>query len=277
MNLALLATTLLMSVIGLAFVVTPLVRVQRARSSGSVNLSLLGILVVFGLGIALYGAIGRPNVASHDASDTTSRAMPGNSQAGQSGNAQSEKAASVASLLTGLETRLEENPDDGKGWLLLAQSYELLGRVDDARAAYDKATALGISDDEFASKLANTPSHSKSLASIRGRVRVNPEMADSISDDAVVYVIARTADNPMPLAVLRRSANELPFDFELSDANSMVQGAGLSTAGELAIAVGVSSSGDALAMDEGMKVVVGGVDPRADQLLDITIGKEQAQ
>jgi hypothetical protein len=277
MNLALLATTLLMSVAGLAFVVTPLIRVQRTRSSGSVNLSLLGTLVVFGLGIALYGAIGRPNVASHDASDTMSRTMPGNLPTGESGDAQNEKAASVASLLTGLEARLEEHPDDGKGWLLLAQSYELLGRVDDARTAYDKATALGISDDEFASKLDNAPSHAQDLASIRGRVRVSPEIADSVSDDAVVYVIARTTDNPMPLAVLRRSASELPFDFELSDAHSMVQGAGLSTAGELAIVVGISSSGDALAMDEGLEAVIHGVDPHAGKTLDITIGNNPAQ
>lgn len=63
MDLAFLATTLLMSVAGLAFVLTPLVRVQRARTGRSVNLPVLGILVVFGLGIALYSAIGRPDAS----------------------------------------------------------------------------------------------------------------------------------------------------------------------------------------------------------------------
>ena len=153
----------------------------------------------------------------------------------------------------------------------------MLGRTDDARTAYDKATALGIGDDEFAAKLATTPSQAKDLAAIRGRVSLNPAVAGNVSEDAVVYVIARTADNPMPLAVLRRAASELPFDFELSDANSMVQGAGLSTADQLTIAVGVSSSGDALAMDDGLQAVVSEVNPYADRMLDITIGKKQAQ
>lgn len=277
MNLALFATTLLMSVAALAFVVTPLVRVQRTRSTGSVNLSLLGILVVFGLGIALYAAIGRPGVASHDTSNLTSRTMPENSQADANNSAQREKVGSVASLLTGLEARLDDNPDDGKGWLLLAQSYELLGRMNDAKAAYDKATALGINDDEFASRLADIPNQAKNPVTIRGRVSVSPEVADKVTDDAVVYVIAKTAENPMPLAVLRRSAGELPFDFELSDANSMVQGVGLSADGELTIAVGISSSGDALAMDEGLETAVSGVDPNVTEKLDITIGKNQAQ
>ena len=42
--------------------------------------------------------------------------------------------------------RLEEHPDDAKGWLLLAKSYDHVGRPEDAAAAYDKARELGLSD-----------------------------------------------------------------------------------------------------------------------------------
>ncbi len=54
---------------------------------------------------------------------------------------------SVSSLIGGLEQRLAENPYDGRGWLLLAKSYEHLARYDDARTAFARAAALGVTDD----------------------------------------------------------------------------------------------------------------------------------
>lgn len=73
---------------------------------------------------------------------------------GKSEPAQSEqKIASVASLVSGLEERLRQEPDDGKGWLLLAKTYRHLGRMDEAREAYRKAEALGSSDATVAVQL----------------------------------------------------------------------------------------------------------------------------
>lgn len=65
-----------------------------------------------------------------------------------------DKSASVSALLGGLEARLEENPGDAKGWLLLARSYDHLG--DSARAwdAYLRARELGTTDDALELKLA---------------------------------------------------------------------------------------------------------------------------
>jgi cytochrome c-type biogenesis protein CcmH len=63
------------------------------------------------------------------------------------------KAASVNELLTGLEQRLEENPDDAKNWLLLAKSYDHLGRHVDAADAYAKAVDLGLSDKVLEARL----------------------------------------------------------------------------------------------------------------------------
>ncbi len=62
-------------------------------------------------------------------------------------NAQPAHLPSVSSLIGGLEARLEENPNDGRGWLLLAKSYEHLGRYDDAREAFAHAAALGATDE----------------------------------------------------------------------------------------------------------------------------------
>jgi cytochrome c-type biogenesis protein CcmH len=67
--------------------------------------------------------------------------------------AEDRKAASVTELLAGLERRLRENPDDAKGWLLLAKSYDHLGRRRDAAMAYEKAAALGLADNVLEARL----------------------------------------------------------------------------------------------------------------------------
>ncbi|MEM8815221.1 MAG: hypothetical protein AAGE85_05305 [Pseudomonadota bacterium] len=51
--------------------------------------------------------------------------------------------APVGDMLEGLEARLEANPDDVKGWSLLAQSYAFTGRMQDANEALERAVELG--------------------------------------------------------------------------------------------------------------------------------------
>lgn len=50
----------------------------------------------------------------------------------------------ITGMVAKLEARLQENPGDTKGWLMLARSYKVMGRYDDAAKAYGKAeSALG--------------------------------------------------------------------------------------------------------------------------------------
>lgn len=65
-----------------------------------------------------------------------------------------EKTASVGDLIGGLESRLEENPNDGNGWLLLAKSHDHLGNTAAAWSSYAHAKELGSSDDALEIKLA---------------------------------------------------------------------------------------------------------------------------
>ena len=65
-----------------------------------------------------------------------------------------EKAASVTSLVGRLEAKLAENPDDAKGWLLLAKSHDHLSDRPAAWAACTRAKELGMSDDNFEIQLA---------------------------------------------------------------------------------------------------------------------------
>lgn len=45
----------------------------------------------------------------------------------------------VLKMVARLEKRLQENPDDVDGWLRLGRSYAVLGRLQDAKMAYDRA------------------------------------------------------------------------------------------------------------------------------------------
>lgn len=53
------------------------------------------------------------------------------------------KVASIDALVDGLRRRLEAEPNDVKGWVLLAKSYHHLQRWEDASDAFAKAKALG--------------------------------------------------------------------------------------------------------------------------------------
>ncbi len=45
-------------------------------------------------------------------------------------------------MIKALSARLEQNPNDGKGWAMLARSYAVMGRYNEALPAYEKAANL---------------------------------------------------------------------------------------------------------------------------------------
>ena len=52
----------------------------------------------------------------------------------------------IEGMVEGLAARLEESPNDVEGWQMLARSYSVLGRDDEARLAYEKLAALQPED-----------------------------------------------------------------------------------------------------------------------------------
>jgi len=223
------------------------------RHSGIARPYLLaGVAAI--LAVALYAVIGGPNVVTY--------APRGAAQAvGDSGEA-GTKLPSVGNLLDGLKAKLEKNPNDGDGWLLLAKSYQHLGRLQEARDAYANAVANGSSETSFESLLStssNTDIDTDTTGiALHGRVSVPETLGGSLSPDASVFVTAKSGDgSPMPLAVIRRTVADLPFDFELTDDQSMVRGRGLSSASDIIVSVKISSAGDALNADPGLETSVG--------------------
>jgi cytochrome c-type biogenesis protein CcmH/NrfG len=145
MNAIFLVSAFLMLLIAMSFAATPLLRRARFFSGGFANVPLLAVIAALLLAVGLYAAIGRPDIATNASIPNSSSAVTTRPSAGKADS----KAASVSELLAGLEQRLQENPDDGKGWLLLAKSYDHLGRREDAAAAYGRAVELGLSDSDM--------------------------------------------------------------------------------------------------------------------------------
>ncbi len=52
-----------------------------------------------------------------------------------------DRKAMVEGMVAGLAAKLEENPDNPEGWIMLVRSYSVLGNLDRARASYDRAAA----------------------------------------------------------------------------------------------------------------------------------------
>ena len=49
---------------------------------------------------------------------------------------------SIEEMVSGLAKRLESNPEDGTGWMMLGRSYTVLGRLKEAESALEKSVQL---------------------------------------------------------------------------------------------------------------------------------------
>lgn len=76
---------------------------------------------------------------------------------------QQADAHAVDAMVGRLAARLKENPDDARGWQLLARSYQVLERFQESAAAYAKAAALAPRDAQLLADFADA------LAMARGR------------------------------------------------------------------------------------------------------------
>jgi cytochrome c-type biogenesis protein CcmH len=85
---------------------------------------------------ALYLGVGAPGLR-----DQPLAARP--EAAGRLAGADGQQAGSVEEMTAKLAQRLEREPDDLEGWVLLGRSYGALGRFDEAVAALRRAAELG--------------------------------------------------------------------------------------------------------------------------------------
>jgi cytochrome c-type biogenesis protein CcmH len=163
-----------------------------------------------------------------------------------------QKVGSVSSMVDGLRARLEQNPNDAKGWLLLARSYKHLNRPGDAAYAYGQAVLLGEVDSELAPLL--TANSDDEAAQIFGNLSLSLHAAEVVQPTDTVFIFARAANEAgVPAAVLQRPASELPIDFLLNDSQAMVEDVKLSDFESVVVTARISRSGNATEALQGLE------------------------
>jgi cytochrome c-type biogenesis protein CcmH len=124
--------------IALVFVLLPWLRKTQKETlltpkgvmailTGSHTPAIVGGVAFSLIAVALYLAWSKPVITT-----------PTASQIAQNGT----MAPEHIEMIKGLQGRLEQNPNDGKGWSMLARSYAVLGRFNESAAAYEKAANL---------------------------------------------------------------------------------------------------------------------------------------
>ncbi len=129
---------------------TPAGGAAAPRPSRAMTAGLLSFVVV--LAVAGYAWTGSPGVPSAGApSAVTAGGDGGNPHTGSAA-----EEAQFAAAVDQLAERLKGQPDDAEGWAMLARSYGMLGRLDDALPAYEKAVALQGQDARLLADYADT-------------------------------------------------------------------------------------------------------------------------
>ena len=89
------------------------------------------LLLIPSAAAILYARLGNPGAESAAVDSTT-----------DDRNAHNISDAQIVAMVDSLAQRLKSRPDDAQGWVLLARSYQALGRFPDAADAYAHADAL---------------------------------------------------------------------------------------------------------------------------------------
>lgn len=107
-------------------------------------------IAVCAVAVGLYLKLGTPD-AFRDAAD------------GQQSSSHALSPQQIQGMVARLAEKLQENPADGEGWLMLARSYNALGQYPEASAAYGRAFSILPPDAQHLSDYADT------LAMAQGR------------------------------------------------------------------------------------------------------------
>ena len=174
--------------------------------------------------------------------------------------------APVDELLVGLKQRLESQPNDVDGWVLLSKSYYHLNRLKEAEEAFEKAKTLGYRGswqplpriDSFSQNSSSTINFKdykinqdsaqavpQAASSLKLKIALNPALQKELSPTAAVFIFVRAAENPgPPLAVVRTRVGELPFEITLNDSHAMIPGKTISSASNVIVGARISISGN---------------------------------
>jgi len=162
-------------------------------------------------------------------------------------------AGALDDVTRSLAERLATKGGTDDEWRLLAQSYEYMGRTDEARAARTHiATAVG--------------------SRISGTVQISANLAQHATPGAMLFIYATDASSPgPPLAVLRLRVEHWPVSFVLDDADAMIPGRNLSASKRVQLEARISTTGEALPRPGDLIGTLPNVDPHTTHSVTISI------
>jgi len=123
---------------------------------------IAGIAVAIAVPVAaglIYLEIGRPSLPSQPLAERADVPAGASRMAASRGGSANDPAAtqqgldSVENMVASLEQRMEDEPDNFEGWMLLGRSYSVMDRFGDAAAAYAKAAGLPESQSDPAAHM----------------------------------------------------------------------------------------------------------------------------
>ena len=114
------------------------------------------VAIVMPLAAALlYATLGAPQ-ALQMAGTMPGTANPAHSQAGaKSGEEPPMSDKQILAMVDSLSQKMQQNPNDPRGWVLLARSQNALGRFTEATAAFERAVALAPNDAQLVADYAD--------------------------------------------------------------------------------------------------------------------------
>ena len=112
----------------------------KATYGPSRKMAIVLLLLLPVLAFAAYGILGNPKALDP----------------AQTAAAPKMTAEQISGMVARLAERMQANPDDMQGWLMLARSYKTMGRYEEAAAAYAKAEKVIDDDPELLASYAET-------------------------------------------------------------------------------------------------------------------------
>jgi cytochrome c-type biogenesis protein CcmH len=162
-------------------------------------------------------------------------------------------AGALDEVTRSLAERLATKGGTDDEWRLLAQSYDYMGRTEEARAARTHVAATKGSR-------------------ISGTVQISADLAAHAAAGTTLFIYATDGATPgPPLAVLRLRVDRWPVSFVLDDADAMIPGRNLSASKSVQLEARVSPSGEALPRPGDLIGNLANVDPHTTHAVNISI------
>ncbi len=175
-------------------------------------------LAVLALAVVGYWQTGAPSLARPGA-DVAAAEAPAGAASAQTGLQQ------IEAMVDQLAARLKQKPDDAQGWTMLARSYTVLGRFDEALPAYARASELQPDNPQLLADYADAVAATKgsannpqSIALIARALKADPKHPKALALSGTVAY--ERGDYAIAIAEWQKIADQLPPG---SDLNERVQ------------------------------------------------------